>query len=248
MIRIPAPLRAAALALALGSLTACYDDLIGAVDIAGAVGSNSGVSVVLIDRSGSIPAADRDLYARSIEGIGAGIEADGRVLVAAIGDTDRSRFRTLLDIRAEDSDVRLKREGNLRKARSELTAALPTLLPEEPRAGSRSTRILETIAAASEAFHGKGGRLFILSDAIEESPAVNLARLPDNEQAIADAIAKVRAAGLLPDLKGVKLHIIGAGGDDTTIGVEGIRAFWHAYAEATSATLVHIGRLPHEPQ
>jgi hypothetical protein len=242
MIRIPAPLRAAALALALGSLTACYDDLIGAV------GGDSGVSVVLIDRSGSIPAADRELYARSIDGIGAGIEADGRVLIAAIGDADRSRFRTLLDIKAEDSDVRLKREGNLRKARAELTAALPTLLPETPGPAAGSTRILETIAAASDAFRGKGGRLFILSDAIEESPAVNLARLPDNDEAIAEAIAKARTAGLLPDLKGVKLHIIGAGGDDTPIGVEGIRAFWHAYAEATGATLIHIGRLPHEPQ
>lgn len=244
MIRITAPLRAAALALALGSLTACYEDLVGAV------GGDSGVNVVLIDRSGSIPAADRALYARSIDGIGAGIEAGGRVLVAEIGDTDRSRFRTLLDIRAEDSDVRLKREANLRKARAELTAALPTLLPEEPRAGAGSTRILETIAAASEAFGGGGsvrGGLFVLSDAIEESRAVNLARLPGNDQAIAEAIAEARTAGLLPDLKGIKLHIIGAGGDDTAIGVEGVRAFWHAYAEATGATLVHIGRLPHEP-
>lgn len=241
MIRITAPLRAAALALALGSLTACYEDLVGAV------GGDSGVNVVLIDRSGSIPAADRALYARSIDGIGAGIEAGGRVLVAEIGDTDRSHFRTLLDIRAEDSDVRLKREGNLRKARAELTAALPTLLPETSGPGARSTRILETIAAASEAFHGKGGRLFVLSDAIEESRAVNLTRLPGNEQAITEAITQARTAGLLPNLKGIKLHIIGAGGDDTAIGVEGVRAFWHAYAEATGATLVNIGRLPHEP-
>jgi hypothetical protein len=245
MIRIPAPLRAAALALALGSLTACYDDLAGAVDIAGAIGGSE-VDVVLIDRSGSIPAADRALYARSIDGIGTGIDAGGRVLVAEIGDTDRSHFRTLLDIRAEDSDVRLKREGNLRKARAELTAALPTLLPETPGPAAGSTRILETVAAASEAFRGKGGRLFILSDAIEESRAVNLARMPDNEQAIAEAIAKVRTADLLPDLKGVELHIIGAGGDDTAIGVEGVRSFWHAYAKATGATLVHIGRMPHE--
>lgn len=238
MIRIPAPLRAATLALALGSLTACYDDL---------VGGSSGVDVVLIDRSGSIPAADRALYARSIAGIGAGLDAGGRVLVAAIGDTDRSRFTPLFELKAEDSDVRLKREANLRKARAELTAALPTLLPEEPAAGADSTRILETIAAACEAFHGKGGRLFVLSDAIEESPALDLARLPAGPEAIPGAIAEARAAGLLPDLKGVELHIIGAGGDDTRLGVEGIRAFWHAYAEATGATLVRIGRLPHEP-
>ncbi len=245
MIRITTPFRAAALVLALGSLTACYEDLVGAI------GGGSGVNVVLIDRSGSIPAGDRELYARSIDGIGAGIEAGGRVLVAEIGDTDRSRFRTLLDIRAEESDVRLKREANLRKARAELTAALPTLLPETPGAGAGSTRILETIAAASETFRSggsaKGGRLFVLSDAIEESRAVNLARLPGNEQAIAEAITQARTAGLLPDLKGVKLHIIGAGGDDTALGVEGVRAFWHAYAEATGATLVSIGRLPHEP-
>jgi hypothetical protein len=243
MIRIPTPLRAAALALALGSLTACYEDLVGA--------GGDKVNVVLIDRSGSIPAEDRKLYARSIEGIGAGINAGGRVLVAEIGDTDRSHFRTLLDIRVEDSDVRLKREGNLRKARTELTEALPILLPEAPGPAAGSTRILETIAAAAEAFHAdsaRGGRLFILSDAIEESRAVNLARLPAGPDAVAGAIAEARTAGLLPDLKGVDLHIIGAGGDGTPSGVEGIRAFWQAYAEATGATLVNIGRLPHEPQ
>lgn len=238
MIRIPAPLRAAALAVALGSLTGCYDELLG---------SGSEVDVVLIDRSGSIPAADRALYARSIEGIGAGIDAGGRVLVAVIGDADRSRFSPLFEIKVEDSDVRLKREANLQMARSELTAALPTLLPEDSAVGSGSTRILETIAAANEAFGGKGGRLFVLSDAIEESPILDLSRLPAGPAAIPDAIAEARAAGVLPDLKGVELHIIGAGGDDTHLGVEGIRAFWQAYAEATGATLVHIGRLPHEP-
>lgn len=170
------------------------------------------------------------------------------MLVASISDTDRSRFTPLFELKAEDSDERLKREDNLRKARAELTAALPTLLPEEPRAGARSIRILEAVAAASEAFGGKGGRLFVLSDAIEESPTLNLAHLSARPEAIPGAIDKARAAELLPDLKGVKLHIIGAGGDDTAIGVEGIRAFWHAYADATGATLVHIGRMPHEAE
>lgn len=244
MISITAPLRTAALALTLGSLTACHEEL------KELVGGGSGVNVVLIDRSGSIPAADRELYARSIDGIGAGIEAGGRVLVAEIGDTDRSHFRALLDVRAEDSDVRLKREASLRKARAELATALPTLLPEAPGAGAGSTRILETIVAASEAFRtggsAKGGRLFILSDGIEESQAVNLARLPGDDEAINAALAQARAEGLLPDLKGIELHIIGAGGDDTTMGVEGVRAFWQAYAKATGASLANIGRLPHE--
>lgn len=238
MIRIPAPLRTATLALALASLTAC-------------VGSNAGagVNVVLIDRSGSIDPADREIYARSIGNVGTGIDAGGRVLVAEIGDANRSRFHTLLDIRAEDSDVRLKREANLRKAREEIGAAMPTLLPEDHRAGARNTRILDAIAAVSEVFRpgsGKGGRLFILSDGVEEGPVVNLARLPGGDAAIAQALERARAQGLLPDLRGVEIHIIGAGGDGTPMGVEGIRAFWQAYAAATGAKLGRIGRLPYE--
>ena len=60
-------------------------------------------------------------------------------------------------------------------------------------------------------------------------------------------VAGARAAGLLPDLKGVEIHLIGAGGDSAPSGGEGGRAFWHAYSRATGATLINIGRLPHEP-
>ena len=93
---------------------------------------------------------------------------------------------------------------------------------------------------------GKGGRLFILSDGIEEGPVVNLARLPGGPEAIANALERARAEGLLPDLRGVDIYIIGAGGDGTPMGVEGIRTFWQAYAAATGAKLVQIGRLPYE--
>jgi len=239
MIRITTSLRAATLVLALGSLTACFDSMVAGV----------GADVVLIDRSGSIAPGDRDIYATSIDGIGAGVDAGGRVLVAEIGDADRSRFHTLLDLRAEDSDVRLKRAANLRKARAELVEAMPSLLPEGPGKAAGSTRILEAIAAVSEAFRpgsGKAGRLFILSDGIEEGPVVNLARLPGGLEAIGGALEQARAADLLPDLRGVQLYIIGAGGDGTPMGVPGICAFWQAYADATGATLVRIGRLPYD--
>lgn len=239
MISITTSLRTATLVLALGSLAACFGDN----------GAGVGADVVLIDRSGSIAPGDRNIYARSIDSIGDGLDTGGRMLVAEIGDTDRSRFQTLLDLRAEDSDVRLKREANLRKARAELADAIPGLLPEGPGEAADSTRILEAIAAASEAFRpgaGEAGRLFILSDGVEEGPVVNLARLPGGPEAIGSALEEARATGLLPDLRGVKIYIIGAGGDGTSMGVQGIRSFWQAYADATGATLVRIGRLPYD--
>ena len=239
MPRMPALLRAVVVSALLIGLAGCFEGM----------GGGPGVYVVLIDRSGSIAPTDRDLYARSLDNIGMGIGPGGRVLVAEIGDADRSRFRTLLDVEAEDSSVTLESEANLRQARAELADALPTLLPERAVPTARNTRILDAIAAVSEVFQpgsGKTGRLLILSDGIEEGPVVNLARLPAGPEAISGALEEAREEGLLPDLSGVELHIIGAGGDGTPMGVQGVRAFWEAYAEATGATLVRIGRLPYD--
>lgn len=207
-------------------------------------------SVVLIDRSGSVAPSDRTLYAQSLAGLSQGLGASDRVLVAAVGDADRSTFLPLFDRKVTVSDMRLEQEDEIAKAGKAIVDAIPVLLPEAPQPAARSTRILETIAAAAQAFGpdaDDGDTLLILSDGVEESPSVNLARLPAGDHAIAAAIKNARKQGLLPNLAGVHIHLVGAGGDGTTIGVSGVSAFWHAYAKATGASLTQIGRLPYTP-
>lgn len=208
-------------------------------------------SVVLIDRSGSVAPFDRTLYAQSLEGLSQGLDASDRVLVAAVGDADRSTFLPLFDRKVAVSDMRLEQEDEIAKAGKAITEAIPLLLPEAPPPAARSTRILETIAAAAQAFGpdaDDGDTLLILSDGVEESPTVNLARLSAGDHAIDAALDNARKQGLLPQLTGVRIHLVGAGGDGTRIGVPGVSAFWHAYARATGATLTQIGRLPYTPE
>ncbi len=70
----------------------------------------------------------------------------------------------------------------------------------------------------------------------------NLDRAALDSAAIGAALARARAEGLLPDLAGVELHIVGAGGRH----YGAVERFWRAYAEATGARLAGYGRLPLE--
>ena len=218
--------------------------------LAGCVPSGH-TAVVLIDRSASIAPADRALYAQSLGALAPELDAGGRVLVAAVGDAGRSDFLPLFDRRVAESDMRLVQEDEIAAARQAMADAIPALLPETPQPGARSTRILETIAAAAQAFGpaaDDGDTLVILSDGLEDSPAIYLARLATGKAAIDAALERAREQGLLPNLAGVRIHLVGTGGDGTRIGVTGVDAFWGAYAGATGATIAQIGRLPFAPK
>jgi hypothetical protein len=212
------------------------------------IGEAPRTTIALIDRSGSINPEDLSIYQESLNAIGADLDSGDRFVVANIGDSTRSEFRPEFDLQVPESDKRIEREAAVRTAHARLNAALPELLPGEDRPPSSATRILDAIAAASQAYGPaphEGARLLLLSDGVEESAVANLAKI-EGVGEIVGVIEEVRSAGLLPDLRGVEISVIGAGGAN----YPAVRAFWTAYANATGAKLVNYGRLPFraEPQ
>lgn len=212
------------------------------------IGNAPRTTIALIDRSGSINPDDLDLYRESLRAAGTGLASGDRFLVANIGDSTRSEFRPAFDLYVPDSDKRIEREKAEKAAHAKVDAALPALLSGQELTPSNATRILDAIAAASEAFGPaphKGSRLLLLSDGVEESAVVNLAKIT-NAGAVAGDIERARKAGLLPDLRGIEISVIGAGGAN----YPAVKAFWVAYAAATGAKLTNYGRLPFrlEPQ
>lgn len=223
--------------LAPGALLAGCDAL--------GLGTEPQTTVVLIDRSGSVAPADREIYVTSLNALASQLDGGDRLLVAEVGDAGRSGFRALLDITVEQSNVRLDREDAIRNIRRRIVRAIPELLPEDAAGQARETRIVETIAAAAQAFGlppRAGSRLVLLSDAVEESLIAQLDRDADAD-ARAAAIDRARRAGMLPDLREVQLIMVGAGGAHYA----DVEAFWRAYAVATGARITAYGRLPYRP-
>lgn len=196
-------------------------------------------TIVLVDVSGSINAQDRALYRDTMAAAAASLKAGDRFLVANIGEATRADFRPRLDLRVLTSDVRLEKEAGVRAARQLVQSKIDTLVPAGG-AKDRATRIMETIAAAATALPTKGRhRVVILSDAVEESATINLARAPASDAAIATAIAKAKADGLTPSMRNVSLYFVGAGGRHYAA----TQKFWQAYARATGATIRQYSRL-----
>ncbi|WP_448585419.1 hypothetical protein [Thermaurantiacus sp.] len=198
-------------------------------------------TVILIDVSGSIAREDHTLYRQSVAAVANSLRPGDRVLVARVGDANRSRFVPLLDHVVPRTSVRLDQEDQLRRSRERVRNAAAAALSEGEAA--RHTRILEAVAAASPAFGQRpvpGSRLILLTDAVEESATVDLSRRPLDVSARSKALARARADGLVPALPGLELHIIGAGGRHYA----SVQAFWRSWAAATGARLQTYGRLP----
>jgi hypothetical protein len=209
----------------------------------GSSGDNLRTTIVLVDQSGSIKPADRAIYLQSLKAVGESLVGDDRLLVAPVNATSRSEFVAALDVTVPKSGIHLEYESHLAEVQGVVDKALSTLLPEAENGEANMTRLVETIAAASEALglHPKeGDRLIMLTDGVEDSPIVDLDEAATNPAAVAKALDKARTLGMLPNLSGVEISVVGAGGQDFAA----IQNFRKAYATATGATLAQYGRLP----
>lgn len=200
-------------------------------------------TIVLIDQSGSINPADRSIYLQSLEGIGKDLSGGDRLIVAPVNAASRSQFIAALDVSVTEVGIRLQDEAYLERAQTSVAEALPLILPETPTSGANMTRLVETIAAATQAFGTQpkaGDRLILLTDGVEDSPIVKLDRIGGDREAAQVALSKARSLGMLPNLAGIELSVVGAGGQDFAA----VEDFWKAYASTTGATVVQYGRLP----
>ena len=99
----------------------------------------------------------------------------------------------------------------------------------------RSTDLLATLRRSAEYAKARRGRpttVLLLSDMLNATPELNMER----SSGIPDArwVAARRAAGVLPDLHGVCVFVVGA--DLGSARGVAARRFWNAYFKATGAT------------
>lgn len=203
----------------------------------------STTSVVLIDSSASINPGDRLIYEQSIAALAAELRGGDRLMVGRIGDQGRSDFRPLLDLTVSRTEIRIDQEKGLRAARAALVGALPQLLSSPDGRPAQRTRIVEAIAAAAEVFGpppNNGDRIVILSDGVEDSSFGRLDRIHSDGGA-ENMLERMRSAGLLANLSGVSLSVIGAGGENYAT----IHRFWQSFAAETGARIDGYGRLPY---
>lgn len=196
--------------------------------------------VLLVDASGSVSPDDRQLYRKAATALADNAVAGDRVLVASVGDATRANFRPALDLVVPRKAARLDQEEALARTRERIRRTAYALIASDAR--PQQTQLVETLAAASQAFGTRrvpGDRVLILTDGVEEGAAINLARRPMDSRQVDTALAAARADGLLPDLTGVELSIVGAGGRHYS----SVANFWRRYADLTGARLAQYGRL-----
>lgn len=198
-------------------------------------------TVVLIDRSASIAPEDRALYLASVDVLASSINPGDRVVVATIGDRSRSHFRAELDGTSEITGVRLKDQRNVEALSKALKATALKALDPKVGATAQKTMVVETVASAAQAFgatQARNGRLVLMTDGVQESPLADFSRTLPDAKATEALLKRAQRNALVPDLQGVSVHMVGAGGRDYA----GTERFWRSYFAKAGATLASYGR------
>lgn len=211
--------------------------------------------VMLVDRSQSTK-EDRDLQHQACERILANLRAGDRLLAAYITDQSAADFRHALDeelpppfpsmklwdIESQYRKRKAEWERGFAERQREVKQKMEAFLNWESSA--RWTRIFETLRAAGQLTsldRRPNKQLILFSDMIEESEVANFARFRPDEAFTRKEIERQRRAGILPDLRGVKVYVAGAHAD-TLERWAAIEKFWREYFAASGAELVAYSR------
>lgn len=109
------------------------------------------------------------------------------------------------------------------------------------------TDIFDAITVAAKIMEGKSGydgkMLIVFSDMLQQTPEYNFGRESLSEQRISTIIAELKQKNRLPNLKGVKVWIAGAGANRTgglsPNKLQQVQDFWMSYFKATGADLTN---------
>lgn len=206
---------------------------------------------VLFDLSGSTKSM-RETYARGFEKILVALQAGDRIIVDRIIDNPLAQSTFPVNEGFTKYGV-FDRRGNpiyepvnrkeLDEKKKSVQEGVDKVLASFQY--FHSTPILDALQLAERVFSTyPEGRpvLVIFSDMVEVSGEHNFSVEELTPQRIKSIIEEERMAGELPDLKGVRVYVIGAGaGEESSLISSGrwfnIQNFWLAYFAATGANL-----------
>lgn len=203
--------------------------------------------VVQVDVTGSIGQEEWQLYERAYGEVLKALKPGDRIVVSAIGDKPASKFSAVRDETVRRSGIRLQDDAAFRALSEHLKADFNQLHAQSTKP-AQATYILDAISATDQIFsQGRAQQrkliYLILSDMIEESPVANFAKSRIDGASTTHLLEDRRKRGLLPDLSGVNVYVVGAGGRNAE-QMTRIQHFWSAYFAATHATLKDYGRNP----
>jgi hypothetical protein len=205
--------------------------------------------VVLFDVSGSTnDPALRARYLDAFERIVDHVAATHGTIVGDVIDDDPLAHSTYpIDAAFEACDAftdnKLMCDGQTTQTRRELDTQARAILARTPT--ESGTDIHDGLLLAQRVFDSypeAGTRsLVLLSDMVERSARLNVARPGFDDAAIEPTLDALAAAGAVPDLQGVSAYVIGAGaGANATLPAERfltIQHFWQAYLARAGAEL-----------
>lgn len=225
----------------------------GATVLAGALGACTApavplLAIALIDQTASVRAPDWESYRNSFANLvnslrpGEDTEDADKLVVAAITAAPLSQFTTTFEGEIVDDGT----QGGRAKAETRRQEMIKVF--DSPRQGAapQQTRLLESLAGVEEILKADTRRkalCLVCSDMIEDSSFGRFDRNPPDGIAAARLLERLRDEGLLPNFRGARVLVSGAGGSDGA-AYETLKRFWSGYFAAANATLVSYARAP----
>lgn len=200
--------------------------------------------LVALDTSATASAEDWGLYRSAFDQLIApegDLRPGDRVVVTTISSTTLTRFVPIADVTFLDSGVALDDSDDAVLKRLELQGAIDKLEKElrDPKKKALNSLILDAAQLAGQVFRSDARtsrHLLLFSDMLEESKDGNFRLRPPSEQSSTDLIARLRTAGRIPDLTGVRVQVLGARAASSTAMVQ-VEAFWRQFFAETGAEL-----------
>lgn len=199
-----------------------------------------------IDGSSSTRPEDSPTCQASISAILRAATHGDRIAVLPIGRMRLRDIGAVADVTIPArTRVELDDEALVAEATARVLAATDSLL--NARLDS-ITDIVATLVAAGEIFavDARTSRTLLLcSDMLAEATSLNLMKTRPDSTFASVFVKKAREEGWLPDLRGVRVIVTGAGDAARDVrGFADLRAFWESFFTATGATLYQYGRAP----
>jgi hypothetical protein len=203
---------------------------------------NPHVTLSIFDTSASASSDSmRERYVDIMQDVSEDLHGGDRVMVTRITDASLQDARLPIDVNPPAfnplTQTTSSHRNRMEEARSELKSGIPSLLNRSP---SKCTDLFGAMEFAGKVLQNAPSdaskRLVIASDMIETCNA-DFRRRALNKEDIDALIEKLRTAGRLPDLKGVRVWVAGATATTKLDPgrIQSIENFWMRYFEAVGA-------------
>lgn len=208
--------------------------------MAGSGKASSKLYVAFVDVSGSIDTYDaaQDAWDK----IRAALNPGDRVVLGRITANSYSEYRPILDVELPAHSVTDKEIDRLEAEKQilgDIEQALQTAIEVPKNGRPQRTDIFGALNVAADIFAMdamRDGVLVLMSDMVEDTAEQNFSKCDFTPTFIESVIEERRSVGLLPDLLGARVYIVGPSGYDMRRTYQ-MRDFWTNFFMAANGVI-----------